>query len=350
MTTITDTNIAEEMQLRAMLIERIGGFMTAHAIGLAAELGLADHIGNGTVTSQELATATGTHQPSLARLLRMMVAVGLTTEPAPDQFGLTAVGAQLRSDSAHSLRSFARMFCHPALFAAWSGLKGTITTGEAAFDRINGAEFYAYLSNDPQLSVLFNDAMGEESRSSAAHLAASYDFTGFTTVVDLGGGDGTLLAAILRRHPHLRGIVFDTESGVAEAPAVLTAAGVDDRGAVRAGSFFGEIPAGADLYLIKSVFQDWADEQALEILRSCRAQMPADATLLIVGSVVPDLATTAEPIIFFTDMNMLVNAGGRERTEGEFRALLDAAGFRVQSVRRGGAGPLSIITATPAAG
>ncbi|MEU5957807.1 methyltransferase [Streptomyces sp. NPDC047525] len=339
---------AEKMKLRAALIERIGGYMTAHAIGLAAELGLADLIKDGVRSSEELAAGTGTHEPSLRRLLRTLAAVGITEEPEPGRFGLTEVGAQLRSDSPDSLRAFSRIFCHPSLFGAWAGLGHTVSTGEPAYDHVFGKEFYAHLSEQADLSALFNEAMGEESRIAAGQLAAGYDYSGFRKVVDLGGGDGTLLATVLPGHPGLRGVVFDSASGVAQAPGVLAAAGVADRCEVVGGDFFQDIPGDGDLYVIKSVFQDWGDEDSRALLRSVRAQMPESATLLIVGTVLPETASPEFPIMFFTDLNMLVNTGGRERSESEFRAMLEDTGFAVESVRLGAAGPLSIIEAVPA--
>lgn len=348
---MTDTiaaDRAERMRLRAALIERIGGYMTAHAMGVAAELGLADHIGDGARTSAELATATGTHEPSLRRLLRMLAAVGLMTEPEPGLFALSDVGAQLRSDSPDSLHAFTRMFCHPLLVSSWQGLMHSVRTGEHAFELVHGKEFYAYLAEHEDVSALFNVAMSEESRLAAAQVAAGYDFSAARKVADLGGGDGTLMAAILNDHPGLTGIVFDSPSGVAEAPRVLAAAGVAGRCEVRAGDFRAEVPGDADLYVIKSVFQDWNDDDSRSILRTCRAHMPASATLLIIGSVLPETASPEVPIMFFTDVNMLVNSGGRERTESEFRAMLAATGFTVRSVRHGAAGPLSVIEAVPA--
>ncbi|WP_404815905.1 methyltransferase [Streptomyces thermolineatus] len=341
-------NPAEKMRLRAALIERIGGYMTAHSIGVAAELGIADLMKDEVRGSDELAAESGTHEPSLRRLLRTLAAVGLTTEPEPGRFALTDVGAQLRSDSPDSLRAFSRMFCHPILFRAWQGLGHAVTTGERAFDHVYGKDFYSYVADQGDANRLFNEAMSEESRIAAAQLAAGYDFSGAKKVVDLGGGDGTLLAAILPTQPHLQGIVFDSPSGVAEAPDVLAKAGVADRCEARSGDFFRDIPSDGDLYIIKSVFQDWGDEDSLALLRSCRSQMPESATLLIVGSVLPETASTDQPIMFFTDLNMLVNTGGRERTESEFRAMLDGTGFTVRSVQLGAAGPLSIIEAVPA--
>lgn len=338
----------KKLRLRAELIEKIGGYMTAHALGLAAELGIADLIKDGVRDSEEMAAETGTHAPSLRRLLRTLAAVGITTEPEPGSFGLTETGAQLRTDSPESLRAFTRMFCHPILFKAWEGLTHSVTTGECAFDHIYGQDFYAYTAGQGNVSALFNEAMGEESRIAAARIAAGYDFSRFEKIVDLGGGDGTLLAAVLADHPRLRGVVFDSESGVAEAPVVLKAAGVAARCEARAGDFFQDIPADGDLYIIKSVFQDWNDEDSLALLRSCRNQMPDSATLLVVGTVLPDTASPEHPVMFFTDLNMLVNSGGRERTENEFRSMLRETGFTVDSVRLGAAGPLSIIQATPA--
>lgn len=342
------TATVANLRLRNALIERIGGYMTAHAMGVAAELKVADLIADGVRPSTELAAETGTHEPSLRRLLRMLVAVGLLTEPEPGTFGLTDVGAQLRTDSPDSLHAFTSMFCHPLLIGSWQALLHSVRTGEHAFDHLHGKDFYDYLAAHEDVSRLFNVAMSEESRISAAQVAAAYDFSTARTVVDLGGGDGTLLSAILTRHPHLRGTVFDSPSGVAEAAETLRAAGVADRGTARAGDFFTDIPGDADLYLIKSVLQDWNDEDARAILRSCRRRMPASATLLVIGSILPETASTSVPIMFFTDVNMLVNSGGRERTESEFLALLAETGFTVHSVAHGAAGPLSVIAAVPA--
>ncbi len=345
---ITANDHSEKMRLRAALIERIGGYMTAHSIGVAAELGIADLIKDEVRGSDELAAASGTHEPSLRRLLRTLTAVGLTTEPEPGRFALTDVGSQLRSDSPDSLRAFSRMFCHPILLRAWQGLGHAVATGDQAFDHVYGVDFYSYVADQGEANRLFNEAMSEESRIAAAQLAAGYDFSYAKKVVDLGGGDGTLLAAILPAQPHMQGIVFDSPSGVAEAPKVLKEAGVSDRCEARAGDFFQDIPGDGDLYIIKSVFQDWNDEDSRALLRSCRAQMPGSATLLIVGTVLPETASMEQPIMFFTDLNMLVNTGGRERTESEFRTMLEEAGFTVQSVQLGAAGPLSVIEAVPA--
>lgn len=336
----------QKIRNRAALIEVIGGYMGSQALSLAAELCLADHIESGRVSSTALAEATGTHQPSLYRLLRTLVAIGLFTEPAPDHFGLTEVGEQLRSDSPNSLWAFTRFFTNPSLFASWQEVRHTITTGECAFDHVYGQNIYTHLAEHAELSALFNVAMGQESRIAAGLVAASYDYSSVRKVVDVGGGDGTLIAAILGAHSHLSGVVFDSAAGVAEAAGVV--AEVSDRAEVIAGDFFQSVPGGGDLYIIKSVFQDWDDEPAAALLRTVRAHMPDDAVLLIVGSVLPDAANTENPVMFYTDINMLVTAGGRERTESQFRALLSETGFAVESVRHGAAGPLSIIKAVPA--
>ena len=340
-----DTEV--KLRDRAALIEKIGGYMHAHALGLAAELRLADLIHSGVETSAELATATGTHEPSLRRLLRLLASVGLTTEPSPGRFGLTDVGDLLRSDSPNSLYAFTRMFTHESHFSAWQGLAHSVRTGESAWDHVFGKNIYAYLADLPELSELFNVAMSQESRIAAGHIAAAYNFAGVRKVVDIGGGDGTLVSAILRANPGLEGVVFDSPAGVAQAADVLAEAGLKDRTTVVAGDFFESVPTDGDLYIIKSVFQDWDDGPAKAILRTVRAHIPADATLLIVGSVLPETAAPGEPIPFYTDMNMLVNSGGRERTESHFRTLLAETGFEVESVALKAAGPLSMIKATP---
>jgi O-methyltransferase/methyltransferase family protein len=339
---------AEKIRNRAALIQVIGGYMASQALRLAAELKIADLIHDGVDTSAALAEATGAHTPSLHRLLRMLTAVGILTEPEPGRFGLSAVGEQLRSDSPDSLHAFTLFFTDPALFTSWQQVGHSIRTGEDAFNHVYGKNAYVYLSEQPELSQLFNYAMSQESRIAAANVAAGIDFSDVKTVVDIGGGDGTLLKAILSSHPHLSGVCFDSPSGVAEAPGVLEEAGLSDRCAVVAGDFFSSVPADGDLYIIKSVFQDWDDEPAANLLRTVRANMPANARLVIVGSVLTDTATTEEPVMFLTDANMLVTAGGRERTESEFRTLLADTGFTVRSVGRNAAGPLSVITAVPA--
>ncbi|MGW7274608.1 methyltransferase [Streptomyces sp. NPDC054864] len=337
------------LQLRAALTERIGGYMTAHALGMVADLGMADLIKDGLRSSAELAAETGTHERSLYRVLRMLAAVGITTEPEPGRFGLTEVGALLRSDHPDSLRAFTRVFCSPMWFTAWQGLDGVLATGGPVFSQAEGADFYTALAADTEFSALFHEAMGEESRVAAARVAAAYDFSRTTKVVDLGGGDGTLLAAVLTTHPHLSGTVFDSPNGVADAPMVLGKAGVADRCEVRPGDFFQDIPGDGDLYVIKSVLQDWDDEDALALLRSCRSAIPESATLLIVGTVLPEAPSADQAVAYFTDVNMMVMAGGRERTESEFRSMLTQTGFTVRSVRFGAAGPLSMIQATPSA-
>lgn len=347
MTSTIPTRTAERTHKRAALIEMIGGYMTAHALGLATELGLADLIRDDVCSSTQLARETGTHEPSLRRLLRMLAAVGITTEPSPDRFGLTELGAQLRSDSPDSLYAFTRFFCHGSHFRAWLGLEHSVRTGEAAWGHVFGTSIYASLAENPELSALFNRAMGQESRISAELIAAAYDFSDVSKVVDVGGGDGSLLKAVLTANPHLTGIVFDSPSGVAQAETVLTEAGVADRCEVVGADFFTAVPTEGDLYIIKSVFQDWDDDAARTVLRACRTHLPDTARLLIVGSVLPETAAPGDPIMFFTDMNMLINSGGRERTEREFRALLAETGFAVRSVGIGTAGPLSIIDAVP---
>ncbi len=346
-TSSQDTLAAEKLDLRAAMIQQIGGYITSHAIGMAAELGLADLIGTGSSTARELADATQTHELSLLRLLRLLVSAGIAEEPEPGRFTLTTLGAQLRSDSPDSLRKFARMFCHPIFFTSWQHLHHTVFTGGRAFDHVYKTGVYNWLAEHGETSTLFNEAMSEESRIAARQLAAGYDFPSTGTVVDVGGGDGTLLAAILQARPGLRGIVFDSPSGVAEAPATLSKAGLADRCEVHPGDFFQSVPGGGDLYIIKSVFQDWGDDESRMILRTVRAHIPESATLLIVGTVLPETADTTAPVAYLTDLNMMVTTGGRERTEGEFRTLLTETGFIVRSVGLSQAGPLSVIRAVP---
>lgn len=318
----------------ALVSQLMLGYMTSQLMRAALRLELADRIGTGARTSRELAEETGAHAPSLTRLLRALASLGLAQEVEPYRFALTPAGRRLRADVPDSLHAMATVFTDESMHRAWEDLPESLRSGAPAFPAKFGTDYYTHLSNNPELSHLFNEAHGQTTRGVAARLVRAYDFASAQTIVDVGGGDGTLLAAILAAAPATRGIVYDTAAGLAAAPATLADAGVTDRCEVRVGDFLAEVPAGADLYLIKSTLHNWDDEHSATVLDNCRKAVPAHGKLLLVETVLPAMVDpTDSPFAYLSDLNMLVNLGGRERTEPELRTLLTGCGFRVTAVR-----------------
>jgi len=302
------------------------GYQVTQAIHVAAKLGLADLLADDPRTSDALAAATGTHPDALYRLLRALAGVGVFREEEGRRFALTDLGACLRSEASDSLAGWAAYVSEPYHWQAWGALEHSVRTGENAFRHVHGTDSWTFLARHPELSAGFDRAMTALSRQVAAAVLAAYDFGRFGTVVDVGGGNGALLAAILAGHPATRGMLFDQPHVVAGAPPVLAAAGVADRCEVVGGSFFEAVPAGGDAYVLKSILHDWEDEDCVRILRVCRRAMADGVALLAVERELGP--PNASPDGKFSDLNMLVGPGGRERTPEEYAALFAAAGFR----------------------
>ena len=317
---------------RPLLPELLFGAVSAQAVYAAAELGLADHLDGDAHSSAELAARTGAQAPSLRRLLRALAGLGVVAETAPDHFALTAAGDGLREGTPGSLCSMFRMLCGPEHWRSWGEMVHSVRTGERGWDRALGLDWVAYYERHPDRSAVFNRAMGEHTRTAAPGLIAEAALERFGTVLDAGGGDGTLLAAALRAHPDLQGMLFDLPAGLAEAEATLAAAGVADRCQVYAGDLFVSVPAGADAYLLKQVLHDWEDAHAEAILRRVRAAMADDARLLILERVLPERVGVEDLPTLLVDLVMLTVNGGRERTERDFRTLAAAADLEVVRV------------------
>jgi orsellinic acid C2-O-methyltransferase len=320
--------------LTATLMPLITGFMPSRALHVAAGLGIADLLAEGAKTSAALALETGTHQLSLHRLLRTLASVNVVDEIEPGLFALTALGAQLRKDVPGSVRNLALMFGAQRIWRTWGELDHCVRTGEPATQRALGMGPFEYLAAHPREAEIFNEAMAEITRQVARAIVPAYDFAQFHTIVDVGGGNGALMTAILSAAPKARGIVFDSPSGSAEAPSKLAAAGLADRCEVLAGDFFRSVPKGADAYILKSVIHDWDDERSTTILKNCREAISADGKLLLIERVMPArvVASASHQRWANIDMHMLVMLGGRERTEPEFEVLLSATGFKVLRV------------------
>jgi hypothetical protein len=319
---------AQPMELPppVMMLQMIQGFWISRAIYVAAKLGIPDLLKDGPQSSHDLAAATGTHAPSLYRLLRALDSVGVFAEESHARFALTPLGATLLTDVPGSLRFFAIEELGENHYPAWEKLLHSVQTGDIAFNHVYGESKWQYMTKHPEEATVFNRAMASFSSVVAAAVAAAYDFASSRTVVDLGGGDGSLLTGILRVHGHLRGVVADVPHVVESARQQLEADGLSARCGTAAVDFFKEVPE-SDTYMLKWILHDWTDEQCVQILKNCRDAMPADGRVLIIEAVLqPGAATSFSK---FIDLNMLVMTGGRERTESEYRMLLEAAGLRL---------------------
>jgi hypothetical protein len=305
------------------------GASLAAAISAAAELGVADHIRRGSPRSaRHLAEATGSLEGPLYRLMRLLASHGLFTETRAAEFDHTALSEALRSDADGSYRAAAQMFHR--VFAAWSGLEHAVRTGQPGFDKIYGKPVFDYVAEHPDLGPILDAGMSSIHGYETGAMLDIYDFNGVRVLADIGGGNGSLLGAVLERYPQMRGMLFDRGHVAERARRSLGERGLSDRCEVLEGSFFESVPAGADAYLFRHILHDWTDAQCLQILGHCRKVIPEQGRLLVVECIVP--AGNGRSISKEFDINMMNFPGGLERTEVQFRALFANAGFELSSI------------------
>jgi len=311
------------------LLQMMTGYWISQAIYAAAKLGIADLVKEGPKPCQELAQATGVPSQTLYRLLRALASVGIFSEGEDGRFGLTRLAEYLQTGVLGSMRAFA-LLQSELQYRAYGEILHSMKTGETAFNLVCGQELFPYLTQHPTAAAIFDEAMtGYTTQVSAAVLAA-YDFSQFGTLLDVGGGHGILLTAILKANPALRGVLFDLPHVAEDAQKRMAMAGLAERCAIRAGDFFDAAPSGGDAYLLKWIIHDWDDERAVAILKNCHRAMVENGKLLLIEAVIPSGNT---PFFHkFVDLTMLVIAGGRERMEAEYRALLAAANFRLTQI------------------
>ncbi len=304
----------------------IMGFRTTQLLCVAARLGLADHLREGPQTAPHLAGLVGANPDAVHRLLRALGSLGLVTETGSGAFALTPSGELLQNDVPGSLRSVAILYGEEWLWQVYGQMLHSVRTGKAAFEQVHGQSLYGYLAQHPAAAASFHQAMSGYSDLEAEAILRAYDFSRARTVVDVGGGRGRLLQTILEANEHLSGILFDLPPVLERAlpgPVAPRLQGI-------AGDFFAEVPAGGDVYILKSVLHNWQDAQAVKILQNCRRAMGKDARLLVAERIIPPGDTPSEAKLF--DINMLVVTGGQERTEAEYRALFHAAGLKLERV------------------
>jgi hypothetical protein len=311
--------------LHEQLARLISGYWYTQTVYVAAKLGLAELLRDDPRSAQELAQATGTNAGALYRLLRALASIGIFAEDQ-GRFVLTPLAECLLDPSMRALAIVRGEF----QYQAWGELLYSVQSGRSAFEKVYGKPIFDYFSEHPESGQLFDQAMtGVHGRETEAMLEA-YDFTGIGTLADIGGGNGSVIRAILRRYPAMRGILFDLPSVVERTKATIEAAGLQDRCQVVAGNFFEAVPPSADAYLLRHILHDWDDNKSLTVLRSCRRAMGQAGKLLVVEGVVPPGNQPSVSKLF--DLAMMVLPGGMERTEVEYRRLFEAAGWRLTRI------------------
>ena len=308
----------------ADVMRLINGYQVSQALHVVAVLGIADLLATGPRSSDDLAQATGTDAGSLYRAMRALAAVAVFHESADRHFSLTPMGTCLQSDATDPAAPWAVFIGRPYIWQAWSSLLHSVRTGETAFPAVHGSTVWEYRTKHPEEGAMFDAAMTALSKDIAAAFVATYDFAPFSCVVDVGGGQGALLGGILAANPALHGVVFDQPHVVARARPGLERQGVAERCVVAAGNFFESVPWG-DLLILKAILHDWEDDEAHAILRTCRKAVGGAGKLLVIERVLAE--PNEGPDAKFADLNMLVGAGGRERSADEFASLLASAGF-----------------------
>lgn len=327
------------------MLQIVTNFWTSRAVAVFAKLGIADQLEAGPKTAEELAKATDTHAPSLFRVLRALASAGIVKSESEGRFGLTPLSQTLVTNAPGSLRWFIISELGQEHYPAWGNLMHSVKTGEIAFDNFFAMDIWQYFKQNPEDGAVFNDSMSGVTAVANEAIMSVYDFSQFNKVIDIGGGHGRLITSILKKNPHLKGILFDAPQVIEGARPRLEANGVAERCETVAGDFFKAVPAGGDAYVMKWIIHDWDDEKATTILKHCRSNMQPNGRLIIVETVVPE---TDEPHFSkFFDLNMLVMTGGKERTAAEFEQLLATAGFKLLRVIPTDL-PTSIIEAQPA--
>ncbi|MGD9622848.1 MAG: methyltransferase [Mycolicibacterium sp.] len=323
------------------------GQMVPQAVAAAVDLGVADALADGPLPPAELARRIGAEPDALKRLMRALISRGIFRKRRDGRYSLNALAEPLRSDSVRSVAGAARYFGLREHREAWSSLSDAVRTGRSVVPTLWGAEPFHYLEQHPEFAAIVNDAMSSISGMAAPVVVSAYDFGRFGVVVDVGGGQGRMLSAILSATPSAEGVLYELPRVAEGAHEIFEAAGVGDRVRIEGGSFFDSVPTGGDAYVLKDVIHDWDDTAAETILRNIAAAAHDGATLLLVELVIPrhDREFPGK----WTDLEMLVLLGGRERDADEFRELLRRSGFHLQRIVPT-ATPFSIVEATPIKG
>ncbi len=338
--------MAKQPPLPSVMLNLTIGHWVARLTYVAATLRLADLLKDGPRTAAELATAVGVQAPALYRVLRALASVGVFAETKSGRFKLTPLAATLQTGVPASLRGWALMINEKYTWDAWEELLYGVKTGEIPFLKAHGVPTFEYLEKHPEDLEVFGESMTSLSRTENPAIAAAYKFSALRTLVDVGGGHGSLLATILKANSKLKGVLFDQPSVIARAQKDqhVTTKGIAERCTLESGSFFEAVPAGGDAYIMKYILHDWNDEQCVKILANCRAAMHEKGKVLVVDNVIPPGNDPGWGKLL--DIQMLI-IGGRERTKKEFAAMFAQAGLKMTRVVPTKC-PLSIVEAVRA--
>jgi hypothetical protein len=322
---MSDAAASTPAQAIAVMSDLISKGLMVQALSVAARLGIADLVRDRSKDADELASATGANAPTLYRLLRALSGLGVFAQDEQARFGLTPLGRTLCSGPG-TARERAAFVGEPWVWSAWGNLCHSVLTGESAFRHAHGTSLFEYLERNPEARSSFHHNLSRQSELQIPTILEAYDFSRFERLVDVGGGHGALLSAILAANPSLTGVLYELPEVVAEAADLASELGVRERLEIVGGNFFDSVPPEGDCYLLKLVIHDWDDERAVRILRNLRAAIADGGRLLLIEFVMPpgDAFHHAK----FMDLSILVlTESGRERTEAEYRDLLAAGGF-----------------------
>jgi len=314
----------------AAMIQMMTGFWVSRAIYVAAKLGIADLLKDGPKATDELVKTTRSHGPSLYRVLRALASIGILAEDDQGRFALTPLSDTLRTDVSGSLRAWINMQSGEENYRAWGDLMHSVQTGESAFDHVFGMKVWQYRAQHPESAKIFDEAMASLTGMYNGAVLSSYPFAKFEKIVDVGGGDGSLLIAILKANPLLKGVLFDLPHVAEKAKKRIYNAGLAARCQAVGGDAFSSVPDGADAYILSRVIHDWDDARAIAILKNCHRAIVETGSLLLIEGVVS--SPNESDVTKFFDLTMLVLSGGRERTVAEYQALLEAAGFTLTQI------------------
>ncbi len=322
-------NATQQLPPSSRMMQIITGFWTSCCIYNAAKLDVADLLSNKSLTAEQLAEATHTDAPSLYRMMRALASVEIFRENEKGEFTNTVLSETLKSDVPGSMKAMAiaQLGDH---YNAWGNLLYSIKTGNIAFDKVEGMNVWQYYETHPEEGLNFMKAMTGSTPAAINNVIPAYDFSDFKTIVDVGGGNGALLMAILQTAIHAKGIVFDEEYVTNETQKEIATKKFSERCSVKAGSFFDSVPEGADCYVMKHILHDWNDEKSIQILGNCKKAMKPDSKLLVIEAVIPT-GNSPHPGKFM-DINMMAMTGGKERTEKEYSTLFDKAGLKLSRV------------------
>lgn len=338
-----DNTHSTALQPQKALLQMISGYWISQTVYVAAKLGIADLLKDGSKCCDELATTMGVNAGALYRLMRGLASMGIFAEQEPGYFALTPLGACLQSDVPGSMRGIAIMG-GGEYYQSWGNFLYSIQTGKSAFEDLHGMSLFQYYAQNPELRKMYDEAQKSGSGAAKGEIIKSYNFSGISKLVDIGGGNGSLIASILIANPTMQGILFEQPSVIAEAKDLIEAEKVKERCELVAGDFFDSVPSSGDAYILRYIIHNWDDERAIAILKNCHRAMVENGKLLVIEQMIPP---GNEPFLGkLLDLHMLVLfPGGCERTENEYRALFEASGFKLTNIFPTGAN-VSVIEAT----